>query len=369
MRRRCHRTTAAAVAALVVLLAACSAPPAPSAAPTSGAETTGGRPSPDTGPSPGTPVRLASLVMVDPDVGWATLEDGRVVRTTDGGVSWRLADPPDRTAPVVVLPTDRDQAVVVTSELPPAAARLWLTTDGGATWTAPPLPLTGAEDTWTVVGGTRPGRLWLLVEVGAAAGSRFHELFEVTDAGEVGLRADPSALPHRPATGIARGRSGAVITLEELTGGTEPLVATSTDGRRFEDQPLPAPAAGCDAYRTSHPVGLLGGRTVVLATCLGAGGVTAAAVVALPELDTHPLPIPATMLSGRGQDLWAASADGRVVVSHDEGRTWEAVTPPGVSGVLVAVDRRRAFVLGDALRVTEDGGATWHTVRPELLGP
>ncbi|MBL1100935.1 WD40/YVTN/BNR-like repeat-containing protein [Streptomyces coffeae] len=66
---------------------------------------------------------------------------------------------------------------------------------------------------------------------------------------------------------------------------------------------------------------------------------------------------------------WVAGTKGTVLRTHDGGRKWRNVSPPGAEGLefrdVEAFDARRAVVLaigeGEASRVfrTDDGGATW----------
>lgn len=66
---------------------------------------------------------------------------------------------------------------------------------------------------------------------------------------------------------------------------------------------------------------------------------------------------------------WVAGTKGTVLRTHDGGRSWVNVSPPGAEGLefrdVEAFDARRAVVLaigeGEASRVfrTDDGGATW----------
>ncbi|WP_407289337.1 WD40/YVTN/BNR-like repeat-containing protein [Streptomyces sp. BP-8] len=67
---------------------------------------------------------------------------------------------------------------------------------------------------------------------------------------------------------------------------------------------------------------------------------------------------------------WVAGTGGTVLRTHDGGKRWSDVSPPGAGGLefrdIEAFDARRAVVLaigeGEASRVfrTDDAGATWH---------
>jgi photosystem II stability/assembly factor-like uncharacterized protein len=119
--RQKHETTFAAAAAFL-FACACAAPPPGRVAPKWTAQESGTRAS------------LRGICAVDRNVAWASGSDGTVLRTTDGGASWRAiavrgaesADFRD------VHATDASTAWILTAGTP---ARILSTTDGGQTWT------------------------------------------------------------------------------------------------------------------------------------------------------------------------------------------------------------------------------------------
>ncbi|WP_158883847.1 WD40/YVTN/BNR-like repeat-containing protein [Amycolatopsis anabasis] len=83
----------------------------------------------------GVDARLRGLDAVDRDTAWASGGKGTVLRTVDGGRTWRQVAPPDTAGLDFrdVEAFDADHAVVL-SIGPGAASRIYTTADGGAHW-------------------------------------------------------------------------------------------------------------------------------------------------------------------------------------------------------------------------------------------
>lgn len=79
-------------------------------------------------------VSLRGLCVVDAKTVWATGSAGTVLRSVDGGTTWQDVPPPDTKACDFrdVHAFDADTAIVMVAGQP---ARLYRTTDAGATWT------------------------------------------------------------------------------------------------------------------------------------------------------------------------------------------------------------------------------------------
>lgn len=82
-----------------------------------------------------TPVRasLRGLAPVDASVCWATGSGGTVLRTTDGGSTWRMVGPPEGSGLDLrsLVAWDADRALAASAGTPACILR---TDDGGATW-------------------------------------------------------------------------------------------------------------------------------------------------------------------------------------------------------------------------------------------
>jgi|GEM_PF-2803709 len=115
-----------------------------------------------------TPTYFYRIDFPTPDDGWAVTGGGRLFRTTDGGATWSAVTlPKGLSAPDdVSFASPRDGMAVLTRPGPDSAAAngvvaaagntlvLLATTDGGATWTARPLPLGSAQAFEVIAPGT-----------------------------------------------------------------------------------------------------------------------------------------------------------------------------------------------------------------------
>ncbi|MER6677402.1 oxidoreductase [Streptomyces sp. NPDC000983] len=136
-RGRRFRTTAAGVVCAAALAALTAAParahePAPTAAPTPAHKPAHWEPKDTASPT----VRFRGLAAVDRDTAWVAGTAGTVLRTTDGGASWRNVSPPGAGELQFrdVEAFDARRAVVLAIG-EGEASRIYRTEDGGATWT------------------------------------------------------------------------------------------------------------------------------------------------------------------------------------------------------------------------------------------
>jgi photosystem II stability/assembly factor-like uncharacterized protein len=150
--------------------------------------------------SPGAPLVVSWIQMVDATTGWATGGRGNVADhvawTSDGGVTWRDVTPPEENPPPD-LPTtatgfalDGVRAWMIYGPVDgyptPLAPVVWRTTDGGNTW-LPSVPLVtqGLSEMFA------PDRLffvdeahgWLMVGLGAGMSHVYIALFRTVDGG------------------------------------------------------------------------------------------------------------------------------------------------------------------------------------------
>jgi photosystem II stability/assembly factor-like uncharacterized protein len=84
----------------------------------------------------GTKARLRGLSVLSGEVAWASGTQGTVVRTTDGGVTWRARNVEGATdLDFRDIQALDDQTAWVLSIGPGAASRIYQTSDGGESWT------------------------------------------------------------------------------------------------------------------------------------------------------------------------------------------------------------------------------------------
>src|SRR5262249_20642295 len=88
-----------------------------------------------TGWTSAAPVTGAAFAASDPNTLYAGTNDGRIFVTTDGGATWQQRDPAGLTGAVEVLRVDPGDARTAYAYCNGrGAGRVWRTTDGGATW-------------------------------------------------------------------------------------------------------------------------------------------------------------------------------------------------------------------------------------------
>ena len=81
----------------------------------------------------GVDTNLVDIAFPTPSVGWVVGESGTVLRTTDGGATWKRISIPTRADLVLVVASAELSAQVVTRD-----GRTLTTTDGGKSWNATP---------------------------------------------------------------------------------------------------------------------------------------------------------------------------------------------------------------------------------------
>jgi photosystem II stability/assembly factor-like uncharacterized protein len=155
----------------------------------------------------GQAVEIAAIHMQDLKNGWANDNQGHILYTVDGGITWQNVTPPQgRYEAVGFFPLDALTAWAAPAEnctctetaCPPSVSHglVWLTIDGGKTWQQGqpfPLELEGWKE---MVPYFAPISLkfidenigWLLVAVGNLADNHWMELFRSTNGGETWAR-------------------------------------------------------------------------------------------------------------------------------------------------------------------------------------
>jgi len=347
------------------------------------------------------PLTLASIHMMTSLDGWATeRQTGRLLRTTDGGLQWQDVSVPG--VPLAADDTtyflDATHAWVVVAPLVSAngpattTVTVYRTADGGQTWDSG-TPIT--------VAGGGPGAFdfvdsehgWLMVSLGAAAGSEAIEIWRTIDGGmnweEASLTSGfpdlstPGSLPFgcdksgvgfiNPSDGWATGH---------CPGGNMFFYATHDGGQAWEWQALPAPPG--------YPAGLATScMCAIPAPIIISPSEAFVAVGVYEEVQSWflyatrdggavwtPTALPVSQPpNGAGPDFINADdgwvTDGATLyVTHDGGQTWSQVAPfptTDVRGGLNFVNTNDGWFAGEqALYVTHDGGQTWSPIAPVI---
>jgi photosystem II stability/assembly factor-like uncharacterized protein len=308
---------------------------------------------------------LHDIEFLDADRGWAVGDRGAILRTEDGGATWRRV-PSGVTASLhAVSFVDRNRGWAVGGETRPythvSSAVVLRTDDGGETWervTHGPLPKLTAAQFFDNQHGVAAGIGSALAPGGA---------FETRDGGR-SWRALPAGQTCAWSAGdFVRDPSGDVFGL--VVGGR------GAAGRLARNEVSPAASAGdsrgyhgvrwIDATRAW----LVGDGGLVRATRDGGRTWTSPPTDPLAQ---EPADVFAAIgdwfdwraVATRGAGVWIVGSPGSAVLtSHDGGTSW-SLRATGTTMPLNAVeflDERRGWAVGEmgSILVTRDGGLTW----------
>ena len=296
---------------------------------------------------------LTSIHMIDATQGWG-LTSNAVLRTSDGGASWRNVTPSGfvvqgRSAAYFL---DAGTAWVAATRRGSVQSVVLRTADSGRTWAAAPLaPAVGQQFAGIASISFIDAQYgWLLASLGAGAGSEGVQVFRTTDGGahwvSVSLSAGVTATPGSlPLGGLKSGLAFRDASTGWATGvvygppGFTWLYITHDGGHTWSHQPLALPAAYRQGMPAANP----------------------------PRFDTPLVGIlPLTLFGTGGQP----AAD--FYMTRDGGRTWASGTPlpytsgnTGFSWDFVGADHGWA-AWGRKLHYTTDGGRHWAVIVPNV---
>lgn len=301
---------------------------------------------------PNTGLAMESIDMIDAQIGWAVVRDPKaapgdpaaqaLIRTTDGGSTWRDVTPLDRQKKQF---THFDATNVdVISSLFVRLGSLW-TVDGGRTWKA--IPISGDI---TSIHFINPRDGWLLTYWGANSASLKTIVYRSYNGGETWAQVVSLApyMPNNPLPDVVGG--GTHITFVSPTTGwitqrsaamclSRCLYATGDGGYTWQRQELPRPSQ-------------------VAITSL---------VAMMPPRFFTPRDgiLPAFYANRDAQERMA----GFVVIymTHDAGATWSHTTPISISrwrpwsfGPVSFPDINHGWLADEGrLLTTRDGGRHW----------
>ena len=390
--------------------AATSTSPAPTDTETA-TETASPTPEP---PSPGEPaapphyqtgdaIQLDEIQMININEGWA-VSGPYVLVTTDGGVTWREATPPETLAAEATIKAygaflDAQTAWVIFSignQIAPEAA-VWHTVDGGQTWTqsAPLLHEAYGDVVWAEFAALNTDEVWLILRgVYSGAGRHFNaQLFRTTDAGATWTPLADEADLNWDITGMvfADAMNGWLTwqTTGAYAASPPEYAVTSDGGETWDSRELPPPPDAPDlfeGYEYCEPFqpNLLSTASMrMLVGCFDYydppkdfasylyasedGGETW-------EANLLPEPVLASQSTLIYFDADHALLLGREMYnSADGGRTWNQVKTVNWEGQFSFVDQQQGWAIassseGVALVSTVDGGRTWALIKP-VIGP
>lgn len=310
----------------------------------------------------GSKVVLRSIHMLDAAKGWGIgrEENGlvdHVLRTADGGESWRDVTPPesiDLTVGHEALAFFKDSqtawvAYSLTQPYPvPGNALIWFTQDGGQTWNSGTLDLSGIDEFYS------PGEIsfvdmqhgWMLAHVGAGMMHDYVVLFYTNDGGRTWSRlADPYTPQTFPMICCKNGMVFTDAMHGWLTGDThavEPGIFfyhTTDGGVTWNAVDLPGPAGnpgifsdqtfGCGTYAPGF-VDEQHGSFLVNCTNFN-------------NLNNKP--------------TW-------LYTTSDGGMTWVSHAMPAMTGHIQMIDPSNGYYVAGKIYKTTDGGQSWNAVIP-----
>jgi photosystem II stability/assembly factor-like uncharacterized protein len=294
---------------------------------------------------------LGTIQMLNTTIGWAVAAaNNRVLRTTDGGASWRDVTPPYAySAQAAGVVEDFLSASLAWVAIAPANGtppiQVFRTTDGGQTWQSSLVP----SDNLGQLTFLNAQDGWILAGIEAAAGPKAVDVFRTTDGGKTWTKVS-TASPTYTSPGALSPGAEWLTFLDASTGwatGSSPvtqfvwLYVTHDGGSTWNHQTLPPPAHGQGDLFTG-PITFFNSQDGVLPTCFSAGA-----------------------------DIYTD-----IYVTHDGGTTWNSTSLLPFSTCAVAafvgasdfIDSTHGWVLDTAwtpaatttsLYMTSDGGAHW----------
>jgi len=304
---------------------------------------------------------LGTIQMLNTTTGWAVAAaNNRVLRTTDGGTSWKDVTPkyPANAALTPVgIGTDflsGDLAWVAVSQIAKGnttyPSTVFRTVDGGQTWQSSMLPNNELGVSQVSFVDAQNG--WVISSLGGgAAGSEAVDIFHTTDGGKTWVRVthvQPTSGSNAGALPLGGDKSGFSF-VNASTGwaaGFTPvdnfvwLYVTHDSGITWQHQTLPFPANRATAQvETMPPVFFTANDGILLATFETPNGKT------------------------------PSGSSSYYYVTHDGGLTWGSPRQPPVfvSTSPSFIDTQHGWVIGGdstTLYTTHDGGQHWTKIIP-----
>ncbi len=336
--------------------------------------------------------------MITTSGGWGVRSSGALLRTTDGGATWKNVSPSGNVSPGnarngAFLNASDAWVAEVSETLPnnahPVPITIEHTDNGGQSWTsakfyaytlgAVDLSFANSEDGWAWVGN------------GVATAQESSTLFATTDGGTSWTQVAAAFTPGVTGKGYPGGCCKEGFSFINASTGwisgnnfgfapTMPFVKTTDGGKTWSTQPLPlAPSVSAQANDGQ------GNMTVTApvfhgtdgAICVQVGmGYQSYIVEFFTSTDagnrwtgTTPLNDPlgcANWGFPSPGHLWVTDEHG-IAVSHNEGSSWQAITPTGLTlqstTYLDFLTPADGWAVGNgAVLKTTDGGTTWTKV-------
>lgn len=334
---------------LLLLAGACAAPPTappqvPQASMAQPAETPSVLPAQISGLLVEEPA-LLSLHMLDELNGWG-LSANAVLRTNDGGLTWRDVSPPGGetefgySAGAAFSSAEQAWVLIPEASDPMGSGVLYRTRDGGGRWESLPVPFGSAD-----LAFLDENEGWAMAGLGVGAGSMGVAIYRTGDGGATWQQVytnDPNlanASADLPLSGLKNDLTPLNAQTAWISGVTYApetfyFFKTSDGGRTWAEQPLPMPPAaqGAEISIDEGPAFLSAQEGFLSVRFSGESSKTA------------------------------------FYATQNGGQTWELLsTLPGAGSVDFVSPQQAVFWTGEQFFVTADGGQAWTSISPDVL--
>ena len=389
-----------------------SATVAPTAQPTMTPVPASPTPAPPT-KTTGTPVNILDLHMVDPQVGWAigTYQDNiaDVLRTTDGGNSWKVVTPHEqdrKNLKAVAFFLDMNNAWVTYAGDPGSSAtkgaRIWHTTNAGAAWKESDIDGSSLTAEFFVpgqIGFSNPSNGWLIAHLGAGMMHDYVVIYTTTDGGATWSDMTDPNLGNLPMSCYKNDlwfRDASHGYLAGTCAGVQAglyFYQSSNAGATWDLVKLPAPAGSPDIFTKENVNNEAEGLTfssanqgwvMVTSTDLNNlnnpkrwlyrtadGGKTWTSQLLpgpwgmISVLDANSV----WYLARKTKDSYVGSI---VYHSADGGKTWKGLDTVNWQGLIQFVDAKTGWVIAQAgtstaLVRSQNGGTSWDLIKTVLV--
>ncbi len=331
---------------------------------------------------------IAQIEMIDAQEGWAVGGAGEhldhVLRTNDGGLTWRDVSPPAIRS-LLITPShtstffyDRDNAWIVCND----SAEVWKTSDGGQSWNSTRIDFPQSRS--DRLHFNDPKRGWLLRHVESGMGNQYVALYRTLDGG---LSWDKLIDPYQDQelqgclkTGMVFQADRGWLTYDCQGVYPQALVEWTADGgETWQSIWLPLPnvdAEDADSYCTSKdPFLFSNAGGALLVECYSFSGTSKSTqrfLYITADMGStwvvNEFPGSAVLFLDE-QTVFALGPD--IFISNNQGQDWTNVKSVQWQGQFSFVDENQGWAVATyedeiALVHTNDGGQTWLEIKPTI---
>ncbi len=333
---------------------------------------------------------LVAIHMLDAINGWGVTE-AEVVRTNDGGVTWYNVTPPGMTETGYMvasqsefLDTAHAWLQVADPNNYPNGGSMVRTTDGGLTWSSTATPFSSGK-----IAFLDENNGWMMADLGVGAGSMAVSVFQTSDGGVTWNRQYTND-PNLEGAGDSLPMGGLKYDIAPLTmqtawiygvtysTGTAYLFRTDDAGKTWSLAPLDLSIEAQGAELSVDQLKFLSNTQGVLILRIN-GPMIRMVVYITNDAGNTWTPSGETVPGGNLGDIVSAQeivfyGTDQFYVTQDAGATWNVVAPDVVFGESLTMMEFASASIGwvittdpsghHTLYKTENGGATWFPVIP-----